>query len=460
VRRILVALLATSAAAGCGASAAVAAWTGSYRLPAGADPVAITVQLAGNTATVALGPGHLGRVVVRAATHDGRMRFAVPGGVVFSGTIRGRTLQGSVSQGSLRGTFRLGAGAAPALSALGTYRSAGGASIALVQAAGFPLWLVELPSGNIHGLGASLATVGTTAGTRSGAGTLAVTATRIAWTQEGVTVTYDRLAVHQREVRIGRSAATLTLPAGTGPFPAVAMVHGSAPQGREEFQVFAAFCAQLGIAVLADDKRGIGESGGSYPGEHATPATIDALARDAQAEVRYLGTLPQIDPKRIGLLGDSQAGWIIALAAARERAVRWAVPLAGPTVSVDETDLWGSLAGKGVAPPSEPFAKVLAEVRAAGPGGFDPTPSLRRLSIPVFWVFADDDRNVPTGLCTERLQQLQSGHDFSWTVIHATHTLLELPSGLNADIPRSRGFGAGMFDRIAVWLRTHEFAGS
>ncbi|MFZ1880349.1 MAG: hypothetical protein WAU41_09290, partial [Gaiellaceae bacterium] len=94
----------------------------------------------------------------------------------------------------------------------------------------------------------------------------------------------------------------------------------------------------------------------------------------------------------------------------------------------------------------------------AGPGGFDPAPFLRRLSIPVFWVFGDDDRNVPTQLCVERLQQLQAGHDFSWTLIHSTHSLLELPSGLNADIPRSRGFGAGMFERVATWLRSRAIA--
>jgi cephalosporin-C deacetylase-like acetyl esterase len=72
----------------------------------------------------------------------------------------------------------------------------------------------------------------------------------------------------------------------------------------------------------------VGQSTGVYPGERAIPSTIDLLARDAQAEVRYLASLPEVDPARVGLLGDSQAGWIIALAAARERAVRWAVPSA------------------------------------------------------------------------------------------------------------------------------------
>ena len=73
------------------------------------------------------------------------------------------------------------------------------------------------------------------------------------------------------------------------------MSHGSGSNARDEFQVFAAVCELLGIAVIADDKRGIGQSQGRYPGERATPRTIDTLARDAQAEARFLATLPQID---------------------------------------------------------------------------------------------------------------------------------------------------------------------
>ena len=453
MRSALVALIAGVAAAGCSSTAHAASWTGTYRLPASADPVAISVQLTGTTATVALGPGHLGRTTLAARVRGARVTFTVPGGVVFAGEIHGRTLKGTVAQGTLRGTFRLAPGTSRALSALGLYRTADGTAVAIVQAEGFPTWLVALPSGDIHGLGRSLTTVGGTPGARTGDGTLQVAPNRITWTRNGTPVAYDRVVLHQREVRVGRTAATLSLPDGPGPFAAVAMVHGSSPQARDEFQLFAAFCALYGIAVIADDKRGIGESQGRYPGERPTPATVDVLARDAQAEVRFLTTLPQIDPKRVGLFGDSQAGWVIALAASREPAVRWAVPLAGPTVSVDENEAFADLAGKGVSPPSEPLDRIVAFVRTVSPGGFDPAPYLRKLSIPVFWVFADDDRNVPTQLCIERLTALQHGHDFTWTVIHATHTLLDLPSGLNDEIPRSRGFGAGLFDRVAEWLR-------
>ena len=254
-------------------------------------------------------------------------------------------------------------------------------------------------------------------------------------------------------MRVGVDAATLTLPEGAGPFPAVAMVHGSGPQTCAEFQAFAAYCALLGIAVLADDKRGVGESGGVYPGERATTATIDVLAHDAQAEARYLAALPGVDPERVGLLGDSQARWIIALAAAREPVVRWAIPIVGPAVSEGETAAFAGLAGKSVTPPSAPRPQMLAQVRAAGPSGFDPRPYLRVLTIPVLWVYGDDDRNVPTELCVDALEALRRGHDFSWTVLHMTHTPLELPDGLLSSLPRSSGFEARFYPAIGAWLR-------
>ena len=327
----------------------------------------------------------------------------------FDGRRRGRLVSGSVRQGALRGTFTLRPGTSRVLPALGLYRSSTGAAAAIVQAEGLPTWLVELPSGDVHGLNGTLTTVGRVLGQTAGDGTLVVGAGSLAWTRNGHTTRFQRVVQRQEEVRVGAIAATLTLPAGSGSFPAVVMTHGSGFQSREEFQVFAAYCELLGIAVIADDKRGVGQSGGRYPGEGATPGTVDVLARDAQAEALFLRTLPRVDPKRVGVLGDSQAGWVIALAAAREPAIRWAVPLAGPTTTVDETNNWGTLAGKGQSPPSGSFGDILQQVRDSGPGGFDPRPSLARLSIPVHWVFADDDRNVPTELCIERLQKLAPG---------------------------------------------------
>jgi pimeloyl-ACP methyl ester carboxylesterase len=433
--------------------ASPATWSGTYDLPRSAEPVAISVQVDGRTATVALGAGHTGATVVKLGRGAGRVRFSLPGlprDVVFDGVANGARIAGSVTQGTLRGTFVLRRGRSGILPLLGVYRSGPDAGVAVVQAPGFAPWLVELPGGATHGIGTAL-TVGRRLGDTSGDGAIVPDATGITWNGAH----YSRVAVRQSEVRVGVDSATLTLPSGGGPYAAATMVHGSGPQTRGEFQVFAAWCELLGIGVLADDKRGVGESGGAYPGEEATSSTIDVLARDAQAEVRFLAGLPQVDPKRVGLFGDSQAGWIIALAAARDPAVRWATAVVGPTVTVGETDLWAQLAGGSQSPPSGTRAAMLAEVRAAGPSGFDPAPSLRALSIPVLWTFGSDDRNVPTELCVERLQALMPGHDFSWVVLPTTHTPIDLPTGLLASLPQSPGFDPGFFPALGDWLRSH-----
>jgi uncharacterized protein len=211
--------------------------------------------------------------------------------------------------------------------------------------------------------------------------------------------------------------------------------------------------------VIADDKRGSGQSGGTFPGDLGRPGTVDLLARDAQAEVRFVSTLPQVDPKRVGLFGDSQAGWISPLAASRAPAVHWLISNSGPTTTVGETDYWGSLAGESESPPTGTRVQMLDEVLKAGPSGFDPLPSLRKLGIPGLWMFGSDDRNVPTELCVQRLETLKAGHDYSWVVLPTAHTPLVLPTGLLSSLSQSPGFDPGFFPAIGGWLRSHRIAG-
>ena len=90
-------------------------------------------------------------------------------------------------------------------------------------------------------------------------------------------------------------AGTLTIPEGTGPFPAVILITGSGPQNRNEeimghkpFMVIADWLTRNGIAVLRYDDRGVGKSEGNY----ATATSAD-LATDAQAAFNFLKTYPK-----------------------------------------------------------------------------------------------------------------------------------------------------------------------
>jgi dienelactone hydrolase len=433
--------------------AATSNWTGTYRLPRSAEPVAIAVRVSGSHATVSLGRGHAYTQHVIVRIRGKHIRFALPGSpadVVFAGAIGTRRLEGTAVQGKREGSFSLRRGRNRILELIGAYRAAGGPEVAITEASGLPPFLTEFPSGATHGIGPSM-TVGRRLGDKRGYGRLAMRASGFTWRG----TRFTRLPVRQREIRVGVDAATLSLPAGKGPFPAVAMVHGSGPATRDEFDVFTAWLLLHGVGVLADDKRGNGQSGGVYPGDKATQSTLDLLARDAQAEVAFLRNVPRVDATRIGLWGDSQGGWISALAASRDSTVHWLIENSGPTVTVGEADYWGSLAGESLVPPSATFPQMLAEVEAQGPSGFDPAPYLGSLAVPGLWMLGADDRNIPTELCVQRLEQAKPGHDFSWNVLPTAHTPLVLPTGLLSSLPRSPGFDPHYFPDVSAWLRAH-----
>jgi hypothetical protein len=133
-------------------------------------------------------------------------------------------------------------------------------------------------------------------------------------------------------------AATLTIPPGQGPFPAVLLIVGSGPHDRDEalmghrpFLVLADYLTRHGIAVLRADKRGVGKSGGNS----ATATTAD-FATDAEAGVAYLRGRPEVNPRKIGLVGHSEGGIIAPMVAARNADVAFIVMLAGTGVPGDQ----------------------------------------------------------------------------------------------------------------------------
>jgi len=132
--------------------------------------------------------------------------------------------------------------------------------------------------------------------------------------------------------------ATLTIPPGKGPFPAVVLITGSGPQDRDEslmghkpFLVLADYLTRKGIVVLRADDRGVGKSTGEFSG-----ATTADFATDTEAGITYLKTRPEVNPKMIGLIGHSEGGIIAPMIAARNPDVAFIVMLAGSGVPGDE----------------------------------------------------------------------------------------------------------------------------
>jgi len=109
-----------------------------------------------------------------------------------------------------------------------------------------------------------------------------------------------------------RLVGNVTLPKSPGRHPAVVLIHGCCGTiPTRDFGYWSSYLAHHGFAVLAFDKRGGGQSSGSIN------ATYEELAADVLAGVKMLQARSDIDPRRVGLYGMSNGGYVAPLAAVR-----------------------------------------------------------------------------------------------------------------------------------------------
>ncbi|HEY6497594.1 MAG TPA: alpha/beta fold hydrolase [Trebonia sp.] len=119
-------------------------------------------------------------------------------------------------------------------------------------------------------------------------------------------------------------AAYLRVPAVTGPGrPPVVIMTPGLDSTKEELQATAEYFLARGMATLAVDGPGQGESEYELPIE-------PAYEKVATAAVDYLGSRRDVDPERIGLFGVSLGGYYAARSAAYERRLGAVVALSGP----------------------------------------------------------------------------------------------------------------------------------
>ena len=147
---------------------------------------------------------------------------------------------------------------------------------------------------------------------------------------------------HEEEVMIQGHypiAATLGIPEGEGPFPAVVIVAGSGNGDRDGnlekaklrpnmYRDLAALLAEEGFVTLRGDKRGTGKSGGDF-----IATGMYDLVEDIQALAAYLKDYSKVD--RIILLGHSEGCTLIAAANA-DHPVDGLIFLAGGAESLVE----------------------------------------------------------------------------------------------------------------------------
>lgn len=153
-----------------------------------------------------------------------------------------------------------------------------------------------------------------------------------AFTERAITVTTDSWEL----------PGTLTVPVGTGLFPAVVLVHGSGPNDQDEgfgpnkmFKDLAWGLASRGVAVLRYEKR-THKYGARISADPTAFTLADETINDARSAVALLATTPGINSKRIFVAGHSLGAFAGPRIATGEAKVAGVILMAGNTRPLEE----------------------------------------------------------------------------------------------------------------------------
>ncbi len=272
-------------------------------------------------------------------------------------------------------------------------------------------------------------------------------------------------------------AGTLTRPVGVvRAVPVVVTLSGSGQQNRDEelwplltryrpFRQVAERLARAGIAVLRYDDRGIGGSGGSL-------GTTADYAEDVVQIAAWLRTRPDVDARRVALLGHSEGAAIGPLAAVADPRIAAVVMMAGPGKPgrdiLRDQFTRPVLVAPGLADSTR--QRLLAEVprqldeyAAANAWTrwfdvWDPLPTARRLRVPVLILQGALDRQISVGQADTLAAAMRAAGNRGVTVrIYPRLNHLFLPTdgdGSPSEYPglRQQEVPAEVLDDIAVWL--------
>lgn len=189
--------------------------------------------------------------------------------------------------------------------------------------------------------------------------------------------------------------ATLVIPDGAGPFPAIVLVHGSGPHDRDvtigpnkPFKDLAEGLAKCGIATLRYEKR-------TRQSPQSPLATVkDEVIDDALNAVALARSQLNIDPRRVFLLGHSLGAYLAPRIARADAKIAGIIMLAGnarPVLKLarDQLEYLN-------APP-----ETLETLRAAAPESYwedlksyDPIASAQELRIPILILQGERDYQV------------------------------------------------------------------
>jgi uncharacterized protein len=301
-------------------------------------------------------------------------------------------------------------------------------------------------------------------------------------------------------------SGVLIEPPAPGRHPLVVFVHGSERFSPRELYYPYIFAAS-GISVFAYDKRGTARSQGEYT------QNFELLADDAAAALVEARRLGEGRFSRTGFFGGSQGGWIAPLAATRSSADFVAVGfgLISSPIEEDRDQVVDDLRQKGFSQKDVSEALELAaaasnvasshftsgfeqfaalkdrysgkpwyaavkgeytgamlqlpdwDLRRVGQALFDnveliwnyDAPAvIRRLKVPLLWIFAEEDREAPPAVTFERLSTLRKQganvtiYSFPRTD-HGIYEFVQAPDGTRT----VSGLAPGYFNLLTDWIR-------
>jgi len=242
----------------------------------------------------------------------------------------------------------------------------------------------------------------------------------------------DGLLVHGQLFESGRTRA------GTRK-PAVIFVHGGPPRqmllGWHYMDFYSnayavnQYLAAHGFVVLSVNYRlGIGYGRAYHQPDHAGYAGASEY-QDVLAGASYLGSLPEVDSRRIGIWGGSYGGYLTALALARNSDIfKAGVDFAG-------VHDWSRLMDEWLGKPDSRYEK--GDRAQATKVAFDSSPdaAIEGWKSPVLLIQGDDDRNVPFAQTVDLARRLRARNvPFEELVVpNEIHGFLRHAAWLRAD---------------------------
>ncbi len=227
--------------------------------------------------------------------------------------------------------------------------------------------------------------------------------------QQIETIKTDNITFRSQGINL---AGTIYTP--ENPDAALVIVHGSDSVPR--MPKFARSLAEKNILVLTYDKRGVGESGGIYAGpevgtNNISIENLNLLAKDANAAADAIKKEHEKLP--IGLIGFSQAGWVIPIAAENNSAIQFMVIFSGPTITtLEQLRFQFYTNGRANFWDNHTQEDALYHMKN-DPDRYqfeatDPKQVLSQLSIPGLWIFGEKDIQIPVKLGIQHLNTLKA----------------------------------------------------